>query len=102
MMLLTIASATLLLGHATAAPRLPKNISSHIIDAAAARLLDFNRTSDLGIVNGRPTLEGEWTGTVMVIGSNGDCEDSGLCTGMFIHPEIVMSAGHCCAAGERL
>jgi len=35
----------------------------------------------------------------MVIGSNGDCEDSGLCTGMFIHPEVVMSAGHCCAAG---
>lgn len=51
------------------------------------------------VVNGRPTLPGQWEGTIMVIGSNGDCEDSGLCTGMFIHPEVVMTAGHCCAAG---
>ena len=50
-------------------------------------------------MNGRTTLAGEWEGTVMVIGSTGDCDDEGLCTGMFIHPEVVMTAGHCCAVG---
>jgi hypothetical protein len=35
----------------------------------------------------------------MVIGEDGTCESSGLCTGMFIHPEVVMTAGHCCETG---
>lgn len=43
--------------------------------------------------------EGEWEGTVMVIGEDGECEGAGLCTGMFIHPEVVMTAGHCCETG---
>lgn len=55
--------------------------------------------SDLGVVNGRVTNPGEWEGTIMVIGADGDCGSTGLCTGMFIHPEVVMTAGHCCAAG---
>mmetsp|Transcript_9048 Transcript_9048/g.10236 ORF Transcript_9048/g.10236 Transcript_9048/m.10236 type:complete len:286 (+) Transcript_9048:28-885(+) len=54
----------------------------------------------LGIVHGRDTKEGEWEGTIMVIGSTGSCDDTGLCTGMFIHPQVVMSAGHCCRAGH--
>lgn len=67
---------------------------------------DFNssnssssKSSGLGIVNGRTTLPGEWEGTVMVIGENGDCLDLGLCSGAFIHPQVVMTAGHCCQAG---
>ena len=56
--------------------------------------------SKLGVVNGRVTTVGEWEGTIMVIGSDGSCESSGLCTGMFIHPEVVMTAGHCCGTGE--
>ena len=35
----------------------------------------------------------------MVIGEDGECEGAGLCTGMFIHPEVVMTAGHCCETG---
>lgn len=46
------------------------------------------------MVNGRATNVGEWEGTVMVIVGEG-----GLCTGMFIHPEVVMTAGHCCITG---
>lgn len=42
---------------------------------------------------------GEWEGTVMVMGVDGECRGAGLCTGMFIHPEVVMTAGHCCETG---
>jgi len=60
-----------------------------------------NLTAQMGIINGRETAPGEWEGTIMVVGSNGQCSSAGLCTGMFIHPQIVMSAGHCCAANAR-
>jgi len=58
----------------------------------------YNQTG-LGVINGRTTRAGEWEGTVMVIGEDGECEGAGLCTGMFIHPEVVMTAGHCCETG---
>jgi hypothetical protein len=50
-----------------------------------AHAVEGNLTAPM-IINGRVTNEGEWEGTVMVIGANGECTDSGLCTGMFIHP----------------
>jgi len=37
----------------------------------------------------------------MVIGSNGDCGDTGLCSGSLIHPRVVLTAGHCCATNAR-
>eukprot|EP01050_Picozoa_sp_SAG11_P012320 SAG11_NODE_1363_length_5110_cov_7.005588_2_plen_131_part_00 len=59
-----------------------------------------NRTN-VGVVNGRPVLAGEWDGVVMVV--TGSCEEpaAGLCSGVFIHPEIVLTAGHCCAEGDH-
>ena len=88
-----------------AAAALPSKLSRpDAIEAAAERIIEFNRSvasaHNVGIVNGRTTEAGEWEGTVMVVGSTGDCDDAGLCTGMFIHPEVVMSAGHCCASGD--
>lgn len=65
----------------------------------AQAIREVNLTSPM-VINGRPTNPGEWEGTVMVIGADGDCSDSGLCTGMFIHPEVVMTAGHCCGNRE--
>jgi len=61
-----------------------------------------NLTKDtdwFGIVNGRDCRGGEWEGVVMVVGTNGQCGSGGLCTGAWIHPEVVMTAGHCCGAG---
>ena len=74
-----------LLSTASAVP-VANNRTHPAIQAAAERLLAANRSyPDLGIVNGRVTESNEWEGTVMVIGSNGECDETGLCTGMFIH-----------------
>jgi hypothetical protein len=62
---------------------------------------NVSHSPGLGIVNGRTTTQGEWEGVVMVIGGNGDCLDLGLCSGAFIHPQIVMTAGHCCEPSEK-
>jgi hypothetical protein len=74
-------------------------IASALVAAAAAMNANATDGGDLGVINGRVTNPGEWEGTVMVIGANGECTDSGLCTGMLIHPSVVMTAGHCCASG---
>jgi len=58
-----------------------------------------NNTDWFGIVNGRNCQNGEWDGVVMVVGTNGQCGTGGLCSGAWIHPEVVLTAGHCCAAG---
>ena len=83
----TIGALVAFFGTVSAVPVVTNGTKTHpAIEAAAERLLAANRSyPDVGIVNGRVTNSGEWEGTVMVIGSNGDCEDSGLCTGMFIH-----------------
>lgn len=70
----------------------------------AVAIMNINATDakpNLGVINGRVTKAGEWEGTVMVTGSTGACDDSGLCSGSFIHPEIVMTAGHCCETGAK-
>ncbi len=87
MMMHTIGALVALFGTVSAVPVVSNGTKTHpAIEAAAERLLAANRSyPNVGIVNGRVTNSGEWEGTVMVIGSNGDCEDSGLCTGMFIH-----------------
>ena len=82
MMLRTVAALALNAGAGSAMPQLAPDA----IESAAQRILAFNASVPVGIVNGRTTEDGEWEGTVMVIGSSGECEDDGLCTGMFIHP----------------
>ena len=86
-MLTAVALSASLLSLAAAVP------AASPLEAAAQRLrLNFAKKSAaaapamVGIVNGRETEPGEWEGTVMVIGETGDCADTGLCTGMFIHP----------------
>jgi hypothetical protein len=98
-MLARITALACLLGAVSAVP-VASNKTHPSIEAAEARLLAANASyPDLGIVNGRVTLSGEWEGTVMVIGSNGDCEDSGLCTGMFIH--VSPNHPRCCVGWRR-
>lgn len=71
-----------------------------VLAAAAAASAALNASAPR-VVNGRETQPGEWEGVIMVTGSNGECTDSGLCSGTFIHPQVVLSAGHCCTAGPK-
>jgi hypothetical protein len=81
-MLLPLCAAALL-AQVAAMPQLSDPMAAAVLRFQKA--VNASQDPNLGIVNGRVTSEGEWEGTVMVIGSNGDCDDSGLCTGAFIH-----------------
>jgi hypothetical protein len=43
-------------------------------------------------------LPGEWEGSIQV--ATDDCEGSSVCSGVFIHPQVVLTAGHCCGEGD--
>ena len=96
--MLTLA-ATIVAATSAAAPQMV-----HRADAIKQTKYGVNQLNNSNltvpmIIHGRVTNPGEWEGTVMVIGANGQCSDSGLCTGTMIHPEVVMTAGHCCDQG---
>ncbi|MCP4676890.1 MAG: trypsin-like serine protease [Deltaproteobacteria bacterium] len=54
--------------------------------------LESNRHS--GIVGGEKTNHEIWKGVIAVVALNGD-QPAGMCTGTLIHPDVVLTAGHC-------
>lgn len=60
--------------------------------AATASATTNGTAKNLGIVNGDPTGYTQWKGMLAVRSSGG------LCSGVAISPEIVLSAEHCCRA----
>lgn len=59
--------------------------------AASAMATTNDTKPSVGIVNGDPTEYKQWRGMLAV-------RSSGLCSGVAISPDIVLSAEHCCRA----